>query len=75
MNSEHHIFRAESATYTGPPKDVFESDRIEWVPLDEIRPLIDKRHIVAGTTLVALLYLLTLAVPGAPGGGEASGRR
>jgi 8-oxo-dGTP pyrophosphatase MutT (NUDIX family) len=58
MTSEHHIFRADSATYTGPPTDAFESDRIEWIPLRDIRSLIDKRHIVAGTTLVALLYLL-----------------
>jgi 8-oxo-dGTP pyrophosphatase MutT (NUDIX family) len=59
MTSQHHIFRADSATYIGPPKDAFESDRIEWIPLDEIRNLIDNTHIVAGTTLVALLYLLT----------------
>jgi 8-oxo-dGTP pyrophosphatase MutT (NUDIX family) len=58
MTSEHHIFRSDSATYIGPPKDAFESDKIEWIPFDEIRPLIDKQHIVAGTTLVALLYLL-----------------
>lgn len=59
MTSEHHIFRADAATYTGPPKDAYESDKVEWIPIDEIRSLIDKRHIVAGTTLVALLYLLT----------------
>ncbi len=59
MSSEHHIYRADGATYIGPPKDAFESDKIEWVPLNEIRGLIDKQHVVAGTTLVALLYLLT----------------
>lgn len=65
MTSQHHIFRADSATYTGPPRDSFESDKIEWIPITELRSLIDKRHIVAGTTLVALLYLLTeTAEPG-----------
>jgi 8-oxo-dGTP pyrophosphatase MutT (NUDIX family) len=59
MTSEHHIFRADSATYIGPPKDAFESDKIQWIPLDDIPPLIQKQHIVAGTTLVALLYLLS----------------
>ncbi|GAB1642731.1 NUDIX domain-containing protein [Krasilnikovia sp. MM14-A1259] len=59
MTSEHHIFRADSARYICTPRDAFESDRVEWVPIDEIRNLIDKRHIVAGTTLVALLYLLS----------------
>lgn len=58
MNSEHHIFRADSAEYIGPPVDGFESERVEWVPLDDTRRLIDKRDIVTGTTLVALLYLL-----------------
>jgi hypothetical protein len=58
MSSEHHIYRADGATYIGPPTDAFESDKIEWVPLNEIHGLIDKQHIVAGTTLVALLYLL-----------------
>jgi 8-oxo-dGTP pyrophosphatase MutT (NUDIX family) len=58
MTSEHHVFRADSATYIGPPVDGFESDRVEWVPLTQIRQLIDKRDIVTGTTLVALLYLL-----------------
>jgi 8-oxo-dGTP pyrophosphatase MutT (NUDIX family) len=59
MTSQHHIFRADTATYTGPPRDAFESDKIEWIPLEDIRTLIDKSHIVAGTTLVALLYVLT----------------
>ncbi|MET7424222.1 NUDIX hydrolase [Dactylosporangium sp. NPDC005555] len=58
MNSEHHVFRADSAEYVGPPVDGFESERVEWVPLNDIRRLIDKRDIVTGTTLVALLYTL-----------------
>ncbi|GAA2603067.1 NUDIX hydrolase [Dactylosporangium fulvum] len=58
MNSEHHIFRADSADYIGPPVDGFESERVEWVPLDEVRRLVDKRDIVTGTTLIALLYML-----------------
>ena len=36
MTSEHHIFRADDATYTGPPADAFESDKIDWLPLDAI---------------------------------------
>jgi 8-oxo-dGTP pyrophosphatase MutT (NUDIX family) len=58
-DSQHTIFRADSATHIGPPEDGFESERVEWVPLTEARRLIDKRHIVSGTTLVALLYVLT----------------
>ncbi|MGC5665083.1 NUDIX hydrolase [Micromonospora sp. WMMD723] len=58
MTSEHHIFTANAATHVGPPKDSFESDKVEWVPLVDIPELINKKQIVAGTTLVALLYLL-----------------
>lgn len=59
MTSQHHIFRADGATYVSEPEDGFESERIDWIPLANIRALIDKRDIVAATTLVALLYLLT----------------
>jgi 8-oxo-dGTP pyrophosphatase MutT (NUDIX family) len=59
MTSRHHVFRADSAEHIGPPEDDFESDKVEWIPVADIRALVDKNHIVAGTTLVALLYLLT----------------
>ena len=61
-NSEHYLFRADGATYQGPPSDTNESDRIEWVPLAEVRRLIDKREIVDGPTLTALLYTLAADV-------------
>lgn len=60
-DSQHHIFRADEATHIGPPTDRWESERIAWVPLTDIRRLIDEREIVGGTTMVALLYLLTEA--------------
>lgn len=58
MTSQHHIFRADSAEHIGDPEDAFESDRVEWIPLEDIRGLIGKQHIVAGTTLVALLMVM-----------------
>ncbi|MFB9831022.1 NUDIX hydrolase [Actinoallomurus acaciae] len=57
-DSQHTIFRADTATYVGPPQEDWESERIEWVPLSEIRELVDKQDIVSGTTLAALLYVL-----------------
>ncbi len=57
-DSEHHIFRGDGATFAGPPSEDWEADRISWVPLSEVRSLIDKRDIVAGTTVAALLYVL-----------------
>jgi 8-oxo-dGTP pyrophosphatase MutT (NUDIX family) len=57
--SEHHIYRADEATLIGEPVDSHESERVSWVPLADLRSLIDKAEIVSGTTLVALLYILS----------------
>ncbi|GGQ61474.1 NUDIX hydrolase [Streptomyces asoensis] len=57
-DSQHHVFRADGATYEGPPTEKNESDRIEWIPLSEIRGMIDRREIVSSGSLVGLLYLL-----------------
>ncbi|MET7917574.1 NUDIX hydrolase [Streptomyces avermitilis] len=57
-DSQHHVFRADGATYDGPPTEKNESDRIEWIPLSEIRGMIDRREIVSSGSLVGLLYVL-----------------
>lgn len=65
MTSEHHVFRADSATYVGTPeKEKIESQRVEWVPIAELKRLIDQGDIVTGTSLVALLYLLSETATG-----------
>jgi 8-oxo-dGTP pyrophosphatase MutT (NUDIX family) len=60
-NSEHHVYRADGATRLGDPVDGFESERIAWVPLADVRALIDRGEIVSGSTLAALLYVLSEA--------------
>ncbi|MFI6285413.1 NUDIX hydrolase [Streptomyces sp. NPDC051018] len=57
-DSEHHVFRADAAIYTGPPVEMNEADRIEWIPMADIRGMIDRREIVSGGSLTGLLYLL-----------------
>lgn len=57
-DSQHHVFRADGATYEGPPTEKNESDRIEWIPLSQIRGMIDRQEIVSSGSLVGLLYLL-----------------
>jgi 8-oxo-dGTP pyrophosphatase MutT (NUDIX family) len=57
-DSEHHVFRADSATYIGPPTEQNESDRIEWIPMSELRGMIDRQEIVSSGSLVGVLYLL-----------------
>jgi len=54
----HHIFRAEGAVRVGEPTDV-EAERIEWVPLERVPELAARGQIGAGSTLAALLYLMT----------------
>ncbi|MFF8954150.1 NUDIX hydrolase [Streptomyces sp. NPDC014894] len=66
-DSEHHVFRADGAVYAGPPTELNESDRIEWLPIDRIRGMIDRREVVSGGSLLGLLYLLLDEAGGAPG--------
>ncbi|MFG1942269.1 NUDIX domain-containing protein [Nonomuraea sp. NPDC048826] len=60
-DSEHHIFRADTARHIGPPTEPWEAERVEWVPLADVRRLIDGRDLVCGTSMNALLYVLTEA--------------
>jgi 8-oxo-dGTP pyrophosphatase MutT (NUDIX family) len=57
-DSRHHLYWANGATWQAPPSDTTEADRIEWVPLAEIRSLIDKGELTDGPTLIALLHIL-----------------
>ncbi|RKN12234.1 NUDIX hydrolase [Streptomyces radicis] len=61
-DAQHHVFRADTATHIGPPTELNESDRIEWIPVDRIRGMIDRREIISGGSLVGLLYLLVEGV-------------
>ncbi|WP_414504430.1 NUDIX domain-containing protein [Streptomyces sp. NEAU-L66] len=57
-DSQHYVFRADGATHIGAPTEKNESDRIEWIPLDRVRAMIDGREIVSSGSLVGLLYVL-----------------
>jgi ADP-ribose diphosphatase len=58
-NSVHHIFRATEAIRTGHPADSFESEKLAWVPLAKVPSLAGNGEITSGTTLAALLYILS----------------
>jgi 8-oxo-dGTP pyrophosphatase MutT (NUDIX family) len=60
-NSEHHIYRASVAKHIGKPVDDFESELVSWVPLADVHSLIARGAITSGTTLVALLFVLSEA--------------
>jgi 8-oxo-dGTP pyrophosphatase MutT (NUDIX family) len=55
VDTVHYIFHGEAAEHTGPPSDTSEADRIEWIPLADIRRLVAKGEIVSGPTLIGLL--------------------
>jgi 8-oxo-dGTP pyrophosphatase MutT (NUDIX family) len=56
--SRHHIFRADGATHIGEA-DKSEADLVDWVPLADVRALIKKGEMTSGTTIAALLYILS----------------
>ncbi len=57
--SQHHIFRSDGATYIGEAADKSEAEDVVWVPLADVRALVQKGEMTSGTTIAALLYILT----------------
>ncbi len=53
-----HLFAAEGATYVGEPSDPSESERIEWLPLIDVRAAIARHEVTDGLSLTALLWVL-----------------
>jgi 8-oxo-dGTP pyrophosphatase MutT (NUDIX family) len=54
-----HLFVAEGATLVGEPTDVNEAERVEWVPLGEVRRLARAGEVRDGLSLTAVLYALS----------------
>lgn len=54
-----HIFCAAGADHVGEPVDVSESERIEWVPVADLRRRIQDGEMPDGLSLTAVLYALT----------------
>ncbi|MEY2434864.1 MAG: hypothetical protein QOC92_4589 [Acidimicrobiaceae bacterium] len=59
-----HLFVADSATHVGDPTDPGEAERIEWVPLHEVRAIAERGEMSDGLSLTAVLYALTFAAIG-----------
>ena len=57
-DSEHHIFLAKNATRVAEPTERNESDRVEWVELDKVLAMIDRREITSSASLVGLMRLM-----------------
>jgi 8-oxo-dGTP pyrophosphatase MutT (NUDIX family) len=55
-----HLYRADGATYVGDPVDAYESERIAWLPVGEVRRLIAEGQVHDGLSLTGLLWVLAL---------------
>jgi 8-oxo-dGTP pyrophosphatase MutT (NUDIX family) len=53
-----HLFRADGAHYVGDPHDPYEAERVEWVPVEDVRQLVRKKQVQDGLSLTALLWFL-----------------
>jgi 8-oxo-dGTP pyrophosphatase MutT (NUDIX family) len=52
------ILTAAGATYVGDPSDPSESERVAWLPVEDVKLLIGSGQISDGLTLTALLWWL-----------------
>lgn len=55
------LFLANGATHLGDPSDPGEAERIEWVPVDEVRRIVRDGEMIDGLSLTAVLYALAFA--------------
>ena len=53
-----HIFVADGATHRGDPEDPGESERVEWVSIDDLRRLVQRGEMLDGLSLTAVCYAL-----------------
>jgi 8-oxo-dGTP pyrophosphatase MutT (NUDIX family) len=53
-----HTFIADGATHVGEPTDPGESERIEWVPVNEVRRIVREGEMLDGMSMTAVSYAL-----------------
>ncbi|MGN8246348.1 NUDIX hydrolase [Cellulomonas soli] len=64
IDQTFHVYVADGATYVGEPSDPSEADRIEWVPLDQVRRLVLDGALGDGMSLTGVLrFLLETSTP------------
>jgi 8-oxo-dGTP pyrophosphatase MutT (NUDIX family) len=56
-----NLFIAAGATHVGDPSDPAESERVEWVPVDEVRCLVERGEVYDGLSLTALLWAMAFS--------------
>ncbi|MGW5366158.1 NUDIX domain-containing protein [Actinopolymorpha pittospori] len=59
VDTPHEVFLAHGADKVGEPTDTEEAAIIEWIPMTEVRDLIDNGKVLGSGSLVGLLLALT----------------
>jgi 8-oxo-dGTP pyrophosphatase MutT (NUDIX family) len=57
-----HIFVADGAQHVGEPTDVGESERIEWVPVTELRRIVRDNEMLDGLSATGVAYAFAFGV-------------
>jgi len=53
------LFAAAGANHVGEPLDAHEAERIEWVPLPEVRAVLARGEMVDGMSMIGLLWAMS----------------
>jgi 8-oxo-dGDP phosphatase len=64
IDQENVVYLARGADYTGSAPDINEAERIGWIPLTEVRGLMDSGTIVGAGSISGLLAVLLLKATG-----------
>ena len=56
-----NLFLADGAVHVGEPSDPGESERIEWVSIDEVAGIAQRGEMIDGLSLTAVLYAFAFA--------------
>jgi 8-oxo-dGTP pyrophosphatase MutT (NUDIX family) len=57
-----HLFLSRDAARRGDPEDPSESERVEWVPMDQVRQAVREGLVADGLSLTALTFALAFGL-------------
>lgn len=57
-----NLFVADGATHVGDPVDGHEAERVEWIPVEELRALVRRGEMPDGLSLTAVLWAFSFGV-------------
>ena len=57
-NQRFHLYYARGAEHVGDPTDPGESERVEWVPVADVRRIVGAGEVGDGLSVTALMYAL-----------------